>query len=191
MKSILSFIRSTLTGGILFLLPVVLLVMLFDKAHGLLLKVSAPFAEKLPEIIFGFDGSNLLAVLLLIFICFISGLFFRSKLVKIWVRKIEDNVLVNLPGYAMIKSITTSSLGEQSDTDMSPILILEDDSRGLAFLVEKGETYSTVFIPDAPKYDAGEVKIIPSDRIQKLDINMHEFTQSIKSYGKGAIKWVK
>jgi uncharacterized membrane protein len=191
MKSFLSFIRSTLTGGILFLLPVVLLVLLFDKAHNLLLKVSTPFAEKLPERIFGFDGSYLLAVFLLIFICFMSGLLFRSSLVKVWIRKIEDNVLVNLPGYALIKSISAGAIGEQSEHEMSPILIHEDDSWSLAFLVEQGEIYSTVFIPDAPRHDAGEIKIIRSDRIQKLDISSNKFSQSIKTFGKGAIKWVK
>lgn len=187
MKSFLSFIRATLTGGILFLLPVVLLVMLFAKAHNLLLKISAPIAEQLPEIIFGFDGSNLLAVLLLIFICFISGLFFRSKLVRSWVRKIEDTILINLPGYALIKSITAGAIGEQSETDMSPVFIHEDDSWSPAFLVEKDEKYSTVFIPEAPKHDSGKIKIIPSARVEKLDINTHKFTQSIKSFGKGLL----
>ena len=191
MKSFLSFIRDTLTGGILFLLPVVLLIMLFGKAYDLLLKVSAPLAKKLPEIIFGFDGSNLIAILILIFICFISGLFFRSKVIKTWVRKIEDTILINLPGYALIKSITAGAIGEQLEADMSPVLIQEDDSWSLAFLVEKGETYSTVFIPEAPRHDSGEVKIIPSSRIQKLDISMPKFIQSIKTFGKGAIKLVK
>jgi uncharacterized membrane protein len=191
MKSLLSFIRSTLTGGILFLLPVVLLIMLFGKAYHLLLKVSAPFAEKLPEIIFGFDGSNLLALLLLIFICFISGLLFRSTLVKGWITKIEDNILVNLPGYALIKTLTAGAIGEQSNTDMSPVLIHEEDSWSLAFLVEQGEKYSTVFIPEAPRHDSGEIKIILSNRIQKLDISAHKFTQSINTFGKGAMKWVK
>lgn len=190
MKSFLSFIRSTLTGGILFLLPVVLLATLFDKAYNLLLKISAPLAEKLPELIFGFDGSNLLALFLLIIICFVSGLLFRSSVVKVWIRKIEDNVLVNLPGYALIKSIMAAAIGEQSEDDMSPILIHEEDSKSLAFLIEQGEIYSTVFVPDAPRHDAGEIKIIRSNRIQKLDISSSKFSQSIKTFGKGALKWV-
>jgi uncharacterized membrane protein len=74
---------------------------------------------------------------------------------------------------------------------MSPILIHEEDSWSLAFLIEQGEIYSTVFIPDAPRHDAGEIKIIRSNRIQKLDISSNKFSQSIKTFGKGAIKWVK
>ncbi|MCJ7758153.1 MAG: hypothetical protein MUP24_08385 [Gillisia sp.] len=77
------------------------------------------------------------------------------------------------------------------ETDLPPVLIHEDDSWSLAFLVEKGETYRTVFIPEAPGHDSGEVKIIPSNRIQKLEISMPKFTQNIKFFGKGAVKWVK
>lgn len=86
MKSFLSFIRTTITGGILFLLPVVLLIMIFAKALEILHKISAPLSEKLPVIIFGLDGSNLVAIALLILICFLSDLLFRSNLVKILIK---------------------------------------------------------------------------------------------------------
>ena len=191
MKSVFSFIRTTITGGILFLLPVILLLMIFTKAYNILHKLSAPLSEKLPELIFGFDGSNLIALLLLILICFVSGLLFRSKYVKNWIKKLEDQVLINLPGYALIKSITAGVMGEKSDEDMSPILIHEDESYSLAFLVEKGEKFSTVFIPEAPRHDSGEVKIIPTNRIEKLDVSVHKFTQIIKTFGKGSTQWAK
>lgn len=191
MKSLLNFIRTTITGGILFLLPVILLIMIFAKALEVLQKFSVPLSNELPEIIFGLDGSNLIAIALLVLICFVSGLLFRSKLVKKWIKKLEDELLIHLPGYALIKSITADAVGKTSEEDMVPILIREEDSYNIAFLVEKGEKLSTVFIPDAPRHDAGEVKIIPTDRIQKLDITAQKFTQSIKAYGKGSVKWVK
>ena len=191
MKSLLNFIRATITGGLLFLLPMVLLIIIFGKALNILHKVSIPISEKLPTIIFGLDGSNLVAIALLILICFLSGLLFRSKYVRKWVKKLEDDVLIHIPGYILIKSITADAIGEKSDDDMVPILIHEDDSWNLAFLVEKGGKFSTVFIPDAPRHDAGEVKIIPTEHIEKLDISVHKFTQSIKAYGKGSSKWVK
>ena len=191
MKSFLSFIRTTITGGVLFLLPVVLLIMIFGKALNILHKLSTPISEKLPTIIFGLDGSNLVAIAILILICFLSGLLFRSRFVRKWIKKLEDDLLIHIPGYVLIKSITADAMGEKSEDDMVPILIHEDDSWNMAFLVEKGEKFSTVFIPDAPRHDAGEVKIIPTERIEKLDISVHKFTQSIKAYGKGSSKWIK
>jgi hypothetical protein len=38
MKSFLRFLRATLSGGVLFLLPLILLVMLFGKAHQIMVK---------------------------------------------------------------------------------------------------------------------------------------------------------
>jgi len=113
------FIKTTITGGILFLLSV---------------------------------------ILLLVLICFVSGLLFRSKYVKNWIKKLEDQVLINLPGYALIKSITARVMGETLDEDMCPILIPGDGSYSLAFLVEKGEKFCTAFIPETPKHDSGEMK---------------------------------
>jgi len=191
MKSFIGFIRATITGGILFLLPVVLLIIILSKALVILQKISAPISKRMPELVFGLDGSNTIAIILLILICFVSGLLFRSKYIKKWIDNIENNVLVNLPGYALIKSITAGAIGKETETDMVPILIQDDDSWNLAFLVEKSEKLSTVFIPDAPRHDAGEIKIIPTDRIKKLDISTHKFILSIKTFGKGAIHWVK
>ena len=57
--------------------------------------------------------------------------------------------------------------------------------------MEEGETLSTVFIPDAPKYDAGEIKIVPNQLVRKLDVNSSKFSKSIKAYGRGAINWAK
>lgn len=190
MKSLILFIRTTLTGGVLFLLPFVLLLMLFNKVFSILFKISDPISKKLPNIILGMDGSILITILLLIFICFLSGLLFRSEFIKKNVDKLEESVLNYIPGYSLLKSIMADAIGEEIDHNMKPILIKDDESWNFAFLVEEGEKFSTVFIPDAPRHDAGEVKIVPNKLLKKLDVSANVFARSIKSYGKGALKWI-
>jgi uncharacterized membrane protein len=190
MKSILSFIKTTLTGGILFLLPFILIVMLLKEVFRFLFVVSDPISKYLPEIIFGLNGSNIVALFLLICICFVSGLMFRAKWGKKLIAKLENSILKLMPGYALIKSLTADTIGEQIDHNMTPILIKDDTSWNLAFLVEEGLELSTVFIPDAPRHDAGEVKIISSELIKKVDVTTSTFSRSIKNYGKGAVNWI-
>ena len=190
MKSLLSFIKTTLTGGVLFLLPFILIVTLLKEVFIFLFKISSPISKYLPEIIFGLDGSNILAIFLLVVICFISGLLFRTKRVKKFTKNIEENILNLMPGYALIKSITADAIGEKVEHNMTPILIKDDTSWNLAFLVEEQDHLCTVFIPDAPRHDAGEVKIVPTELIKKLDVSTHVFARSIKNYGKGANKWL-
>ncbi len=190
MKSLTQFIRHTLTGGILFLLPLVLLIMVLNKTHVMLVKISAPFAKILPDIILGLDGSNVLAILLIVVLCFIGGLLFRSANVKRWIAKFEETVLSYLPGYSMLKSIAADAVGQSSDQGLRSVLVQDGDAWNIGFLVEEGEGWSTVFFPEAPRHDSGEVKIVPSSRVQKLDIPVNMATKSLKSYGKGAIAWM-
>ncbi len=188
MKSFLIFFRATLTGGILFLLPSVLLIVFLTKAYGILAKLAEPLSKRLPESVFGLDGSMTLTILLLIVICFLSGLLFRSVWVQKWVSRLEHTVLINIPGYAMIKSITADTIGVESEERMQPVTIRDGDTWNIGFLVEEGERLSMVFIPDAPKYDAGEMRIVASDTIHKLDMTTNNFIKAIKTFGKGIVQ---
>lgn len=188
MKSILSFIRTTLTGGVLFLLPVLLMVFLIKKAFELISPIAEPFADFLPDIILGFDGSALVAILLLVIVCFIGGLLFRSKRVQKWVASIEDNVLSAVPGYFLIKNVAADVVGNQDEHNMKPILVREDDSYSIGFLVEEVEGWSTVWLPETPKQDSGNAIIVPSDKVIHLNANTFQLRRSLKNYGKGVVQ---
>jgi len=189
MKSLFPFIRTTLTGGILFLLPTVLLTMILSRAYQILIKLSAPLARKMPELIMGLDGSNLLAILLIVVICFFGGLVFRSRRVRRWIGGLEETVLVYLPGYFMLKSIAADAVGN-SDHNMTSVLVKDGDTWNIGFLVEEDAKYCTVFIPEAPRHDSGEVKIVPAEWVKKVNVGANKTALSLKRYGKGALGYV-
>lgn len=191
MKSILQFFRTTLTGGILFLLPVVLVLILLNKARLILLKFSAPLTERMPDLIFGLDGSNLVVIVLLVLLCFISGLIFRSPLSRKGIDALEENVLSYLPGYAMLKSITADTLSDTREHNLTTVLLRDSDSWKIGFLVEENTDYCTVFLPDAPRHDAGEVKIVPSVWVKKVNVTTSKAARSLQRYGKGSLSWME
>jgi uncharacterized membrane protein len=172
------------------LLPFILIILLLKEVFIYLFKISEPISKYLPEIIFGLNGSNIIAIFLLVFICFIGGLLFRTNRAKKFTKSIEDNILSLIPGYALLKSITADAIGEKIEHNMTPILIQDDTAWNLAFLVEEGPLLSTVFIPDAPRHDAGEIKIIETHLIKKINVSTNIFARSIKNYGKGALEWL-
>jgi uncharacterized membrane protein len=190
MKSILSFVRTTIAGGILFLLPVILILIVLGKAYVILNGISAPLSRYLSKQVLGFDGHILISLVLLVMACFLSGLLFRTKTVKRWIIALEDKVLVFLPGYSMMKSITSDTIGNPKDAKLKPALIKDGEEWGLGFLVEEGKVMSTVFKPDAPRHDAGEIKLVPRESVRKLDIPLNVFSKSIKNFGKGAQTWI-
>ncbi len=191
MKILIQFIRSTLIGGILFLLPVAMLLMMLNNVHLMMTKVVAPLSDRLPDLMLGFDGSRLLALVLLVLLCFASGLLVKSALIKRWISRLEDQVLAYLPGYAMLKSLTASAVGEEIDNSLKTVLVQDGDTWKIGFLVEEGEGFSTVFFPDAPRHDSGELKIVPTGSVRKVNISSNKAAKSLNSFGKGAIQWMK
>ncbi len=138
MKPLLQFLRATITGGILFLLPVVLILMILQKAIGVLSKVSAPFSGWLPEkSIFGFTGQNLLGIIILVLLCFLAGLLFRSAWLQKGISSLEENVLTYLPGYTLMKSVTADALKADSPVFLKPVMVKDRDFHSLGFLVEE------------------------------------------------------
>lgn len=190
MNSIFYFIRTTITGGILFLLPVALLVILLEKASVVVHQLVAPLDPLLPDRLLGFDGSRLLVLLLLIVISFSAGLLFRSPRLQKWVAVLEDQVLINVPGYSLFKTLVSDTLGDQSGAGLSPVLLDDDDVWKLAFLVEENGRYCTLFCPDAPKHDSGEVIIVPASRVKKIAVPSTKMIKSLKVYGKGALAYI-
>ncbi|MDX2133651.1 MAG: hypothetical protein SFV52_02650 [Saprospiraceae bacterium] len=190
MNPFVSFIRTTVTGGILFLIPVALLIVLLEKAGAVVRKLTAPFDPLMPDRLLGFDGSALLVVFLMIAISFVAGLLFRSPRVKKWVASIEDTVLINIPGYSMMKTVVADALGQHADDGLLPVWFQDGDAWKLAFLVEEDNRFCTLYCPGAPKVDSGEVVIVPAGLVRKIAIPSNKITKSLKIFGKGAIAWM-
>lgn len=191
MKSAMIFIRATLTGGILFLIPVVLTLVILNKARVMILKLSAPLTRKMPDIILGLDGSNLLAIVMIILFCFVAGLIFRSDAVRSRIEKWEDNFLSYMPGYTMIKSIASDIAGDSHDHNMKTVLVKGEEGWNLGFLVEKDEKHCAVFLPEAPRHDSGEIKIVKSELVKIIEVPTNKAARSIQRYGRGSLEWAR
>jgi uncharacterized membrane protein len=72
--SLTRFLKATIAGGLLFLLPVVLIVIVLGHAMQLTVKGAKPISDFLPvETVVGVRGETVVAVLVLVFISFIAG----------------------------------------------------------------------------------------------------------------------
>lgn len=80
MKPVVDFVKTTIAGGLLFLVPAVLLVLLVKHAIELVGKVLTPIVKLLPvHNIAGIAVAHLLAALLILIVCFLAGLAARTS----------------------------------------------------------------------------------------------------------------
>lgn len=136
----------------------------------------------------GIAAADLVAVAAIILVCFVAGLFAMSGVARRFYHRI-DGVLMLLPGYAFIKSFTSSlSLDENAQALMVPVQVRFDDYSQLCFEVGRpSEDSVTIYLPGAPNPWSGSLLQVASDRVEPLSMTVPEAVSHIRGLGRG---WV-
>ena len=188
MKSILRIIRTTLVGGILFLVPLAVFFILLEKAYHIVEKVTLPLSSHLPKVnILGLALQEIIGLLVIVFICFLAGIIARTSIAKTLVSKLENKILSLIPGYSFMKGINENIFGVEDEDSLKVILARVDDGWQFAFLIEQiNEDHFTVFVPDAPNPMSGGVYFMEKDHIKEVSISQKEALQCIRKLGFGS-----
>jgi uncharacterized membrane protein len=187
--AMLRFLKTTVFGGILFLVPIVIFIAIIGKALQITNKLAIPIAGLLGiDKIIGIAVAELLSIGILVMICFIAGLAAKTPRAKKFVQSLEVNVLEKIPAYELLKAKTQSALSFEETEGMSPIMARFDDSWQLAFEIERIEGGNVViFLPGAPEPWSGSVCVVTEDRITPLNLKVKSVVNLMKRLGKGSI----
>jgi uncharacterized membrane protein len=126
-----------------------------------------------------------LSVLLLLLICFIAGLFIKSKSAQKVKSRLEDNFLVYIPGYIYLRTVSSQLLTKESTQTWKPATILVDDNEVICFVIDETENYCSLFLPSAPTPSSGSVCVREKSIVKFLPITTAETVLLIKQFGKG------
>lgn len=188
MKKVFSLLRTTIVGGILFLAPFAILMIVFGKVHRLAMSIVTPLAERLAfQSIVGFKTPWILATLLLLAVCFAAGMIARTPTARNVLNWLETAVLSNMPGYSFMKSVGEDVAGIKPSDQHQSILVRMDDGYLFGFLVERlASGHAVVFMPGAPKPWEGDVMIVEEDRVTLISDSSAEAVTCLRRLGNGA-----
>jgi len=179
-------------GIVLFLFPIMLLIFIFGKAIKIVQSIILPIKSHLPaERIFGIGILSLISLVLILLVCYIAGMLTESKKVKSFLSFIEDNLLIFIPGYALIKSGARDAIGD-ADDKWKVVMIAEDDEWKFGIEVDRRpDGYSTIFFPEPPDAKSGEMKLIHESKLKRINLPVSKLVNVIRNYGRGAGDLVK
>lgn len=188
MKSLWSFVKTTLIGGAIFLLPVIIVLFLVGKAIRVVAKVSEPIAHELPyKSVAGIAAVDMLAFVLLLVAAFLGGLAARTELGRRIGRKIEQLVIIKIPGYSLLKSMTSDVDSIDTNTEWKVVLANIDDAWLISFQVERHSNgMLTVFVPSAPTPTAGSLYFLTEQQVKRLNVSVASAVRCIKQLGIGS-----
>ena len=111
MQSAYRFLKATIIGGLVVMVPVVALGAILVWATKTALEAIEPVFDRLPDKSFGGVSLALLStVLALVGSCFIAGLFAETALIRHLVDRAERLALA-VPGYALMKNVGANLIG--------------------------------------------------------------------------------
>ncbi len=182
------YVLGALVAGLLFLVPVYLAVLLLLKAMQSVLGLVRPFARMLPEWL---PAENLLALLLVLVACLVTGVILRTRAGRAARERIEKSLFERLPGYAVIRSLTQQLAGRSEEKVWKPALVEIEEALVPAFIIEELEDGSfTVFVPSVPTPFAGAVYILAAERVHELDVPFTQALQTVSRWGAGSAELV-
>ena len=184
----LKLIRTTFIGGIIFLIPVAILVAVIGQGLKISGAIAKPVAAVLPvNMIGGVAVAHVLAIVALLLICFLAGLLARFALARKAVDALEANVLSRLPAYALLKTKTQSMLSPADIEGMSVVVVRFDDLWQIGFEIERIEGGKVaVFLPGSPDPWSGSVCIAEADRVTPVDLPVAAVANMARRLGRGA-----
>jgi uncharacterized membrane protein len=184
MKDIVGFIKTTLIGGALVILPLVLVALLLQRAIGTAHKALKPLAAHLPG---GTVLPDLLAIALVILVCFLAGLLIRTAIGRRFRDVLERRLYDRVPGYKLLKAIGGGTFTDKEGRSIQPAFAEIAGGLAPAFIMERhGDGRFTVFVPSCPTPAVGSLYVLPADKVHPLDVPLAKFTNCISAWGLGA-----
>ncbi len=182
-------LRTTVIGGIIFLVPLVFILIILNKAFGFALKVATPISKIIPiETLGGVALANLLAGLGVVVVSYGAGVLARSSAISAQVEKLDQFLTRAIPTYHSTKRGFIDSIDDTSIEDNWQAVFIGDPSgkRTLGFEVERLSSGDVVvFQPMSPNTRNGFVSTVPASQIEALDLPAREMSKLLKSYGEG------
>ncbi len=187
-RIITRFLKATLVGGILFMVPLILLLMVLRQGLDIAEKVAEPVAQRFPvHHVLGLTVTTIAAVVLIVVVSFLLGLAVRTSIGRRLREEMEWRILGKVPGYVVLKSMLTGSTGMENEEELAVVLARIEDAWQLAFLVETHDDgQQTVYVPGAPSPSSGSIFYLPADRVRRVDLSIHQAVAVIRRFGRGS-----
>lgn len=182
--------KRTILIGVVFLVPVAFAAIILQKVFEISMVVAAPLDELIPfERIAGIAFANVLAIFLILLVCYLAGLVARRGWFSKHLSQLDNILIDTLPGYAAVKGMISGVAGDERESPlMKPVLVRFDDYDQIAFEVEQLDDRSAIFLPGSPSAGAGSTVIVKSHRVSPLNLPPHKAVSLLRVLGRGSLK---
>ncbi|MCC9644551.1 DUF502 domain-containing protein [Rhodopirellula sp. JC740] len=201
----ISFLRTTAIGGIFFLLPLLVVLVLIGQLVQVIYAVAVALLPFLNDYTPFHDTTGYLivfaiATLVLILACFISGIMARRSIARQFTRLVEKYLLMLFPRYAIFKEQLSGNIGGSiSKNRLRPVVVQLEGYARLAFEVERRDHATnqtdplavTLYLPGSPDPWSGTVVMVEASRVSPIDAPFGDVVATFEQLGTDTQRWAR
>ncbi len=187
LEKALDFVRTTVVGGALFLLPIFFVGFVMAKVVGLMKHVTEPLAQSLGVTsVAGVAASTIVAVIGVVLGAFLVGLIGRTKVGQGVLTWVQEGVAAALPQFSLIQDMA-KNLGSNAGPAMPVVLVPTDAGWALGLLMEApvGDWHA-IYLPGAPGMGSGSVAYAHRDQVHHTDLTINQLWVILRRRGMGS-----
>lgn len=181
------FITTTIIGGFAVILPIVIFIwgvrLIIRLIHAVIAPLTGLINLEVPSFVL-----DLLAVVGLVLICFLLGLFVRTRFGHGIFYYIEKQWFEKLPVYASIRDIVQQFTGQKKTPFTQVVLIDVLGGQMTGFITDEVDDSDevTVFVPTAPNPTNGYVFHTTKDKLIYLNVKTEDALRTVVGMGAGS-----
>lgn len=192
------FFRTTLLGGIIVILPAIILFLAFKWLFGVVGNAIHPLTALVVETLptpaeYNQIIATLIVLSVIILGCFLLGLFVRTRMGQMLYSAFENSFLSKAPGYKMVKETVNHLLGRKT-TPFSSVALVQvygNDTLMTAFVTDSHDNgMVTVFIPTGPNPTSGFIYHLKKECVHPVAVSVEDAMRSVISCGAGSDKLI-
>lgn len=193
MDKIKQFLKTSLLGGMLVILPVAILASVTVWVFNLITGWISPLTRLLTKDLQVYEFiAESFAIILILSACFFVGVLVKTRLGDLLYRLLETRILKLAPGYSMIKETVLQLFGNRKDSPFSSVALAQifcNSTLVTCFITDAHDDGSyTVFVPTGPNPTSGLIYHLEGRYVHKVDVPVQDAMRSVISCGAGSGK---
>ena len=191
MDKLKEFLKTSLLGGVVVILPVAILVSVTVWVFNLISGWISPLTRLLTKDLQVNEFiAESFAIIVILVACFSVGVLVRTRLGDVLYRLLETRILKLAPGYSMIKETVLQLFGNRKDSPFSSVALAQifcNSTMATCFITDTHADGSfTVFVPTGPNPTSGLIYHLEGKYVHPVDVPVQDAMRSVISCGAGS-----
>ena len=195
MNRIKTFIKTSIVGGLVVILPAALLFLIFKWLFNWVTDIIQPLTDLvLARGQFQEFVADAIVIGIILAICFVVGTVIKTKVGRFIQENLENRILKIAPGYPTIKSIVMQFIGKKKSPFSSVALVrpFENETLMTAFITEThDDNWYTVFVPTGPNPTTGFIFHLKGTYVHAVNVAVEEALRTVISCGAGSTNLIQ